>query len=269
MNGTWNHTKQYFFFDESGDPNILGHHGKNLLKAGMVSKTFSVGFIKTENPKKIAKDLNALLEELKNDETLKAVPSIKNLENGFHANKDCAEIRREVFKLLKQEDFQMYAIVARKDESLFREKFNMNKKRLYKYLVSELIKNQIKESNQIDMYFSCMDNVVSLSTMTEAVDSALKSVYKDNETQAQIHIYVQQPSQQALLQVIDYLLWTVYRLYEHNEARYFDYMKDKIINITELFMEGDKGKKNETYQRLGSIQNAGHEANFHQPRTHS
>ncbi len=28
------------------------------------------------------------------------------------------------------------------------------------------------------------------------------------------------------------------------------------------------GKKNETYQRLGSIQNAWHGANFHQPRTH-
>ena len=34
----------YFYFDESGDPNILGHHGINLLKEGKVSKTFSVGF---------------------------------------------------------------------------------------------------------------------------------------------------------------------------------------------------------------------------------
>ena len=34
----------YFYFDESGDPNILGHHGINLLKEGKFSKTFSVGF---------------------------------------------------------------------------------------------------------------------------------------------------------------------------------------------------------------------------------
>ena len=120
MKADWETTKQYFFFDESGDPNILGHHGKNLLKEGIASKTFSVGFVKTENQKKIAKDLQNLLAELKADETLKAVPSIKSLENGFHANKDCAEVRREVFKLLKTENFETHVIVASKDEAIFR-----------------------------------------------------------------------------------------------------------------------------------------------------
>lgn len=119
----------------------------------------------------------------------------------------------------------------------------MNKKRLYKYLVTELIKNQIKGNGQIDMYFASMDNVVSLSTMTEAVDAALKTVYKNEENQTQIKIYVQQPSHQMLLQVIDYMLWTVFRLYEHKERRYFDYMNDKIAEVKELFMEVENGQK--------------------------
>ena len=107
----------YFFFDESGDSNIrrvrklqfsehepqqiatascavvkpvrkltefpnrfiLGHHGKNLLKEGKASKTFSVGFIKTQNPKKIAKDLQNLIEELKNDATLMAMDGVPSV----------------------------------------------------------------------------------------------------------------------------------------------------------------------------------------------
>lgn len=233
----------YFFFDESGDPNILGHHGKNLLKEGKASKTFSVGFIKTQNPKKIAKDLQNLIKELRNDATLTAVPSLKNLKNGFHANKDCAEVRREVFKLLKTEDFEAHVIVARKDEAVFREKFNMNKKRLYKYLVTELIKNQIKGDGQIDMYFASMQGIVSPTSMGEAVDSALKSVYKDDENQSDINIYVQQPSHQILLQAIDYMLWTVFRLYEKEDSRYFEFMKDKIVEVKELFMENENGQK--------------------------
>ena len=69
----------YFFFDESGAPNILGHHGKNLLKKGKASKTFSVGFIKTQNPRKIAKNLQNLIEELKMDATLTAMDGVPSV----------------------------------------------------------------------------------------------------------------------------------------------------------------------------------------------
>ena len=37
--------KMFYYFDESGDPKILGHRGKNLLQEGLVSKTFSVGYV--------------------------------------------------------------------------------------------------------------------------------------------------------------------------------------------------------------------------------
>ena len=47
----------------------------------------------------------------------------------FHANKDCAEVREKVFKLLKHQDFTFYCIVARKKEDLWRKKFNLNQKK--------------------------------------------------------------------------------------------------------------------------------------------
>lgn len=238
--------KIYFYFDESGDPNILGHHGVNLLKEGKVSKTFSVGFISTKNPHDIQSKLENLRRELLEDETLKAVPSISNLRNGFHANKDCAEVRREVFKLLKTFDFETYIIVAKKDEELFRQKFNMNKKRLYKYLVTELIKEQIKIQDHVEMYFASMTGIVSPGTMQEAIDSALKAIYKENEVQAEINIYVQQPSHTPLLQVVDYMLWTIFRFYEKGETRYMDFMKDKIKVVYDVFEKELEDKKNET-----------------------
>lgn len=99
--------KIYFYFDESGDPTILGRKGKNLLKENLVSKTFSVGYIKTENPHKL--------------------------------------------------------------------------------------------------------------------------------------LFLQQPSQIPLLQVVDYMLWTVFRVYEKDEFRFFDYMKEKINFIYDIFDGTQKG----------------------------
>ena len=154
--------KMFYYFDESGDPSILGRKGRNLVSEGLASKTFSVGYIQTDNPNQLKKDLEKLRQELMNDEYLKAVPSINNLKNGFHANKDCAEVKEKVFKLLKKSNFEAYIIVARKSESVFRKKFNMSEKRLYKFLVAELLKNRLHLYKDIDIYFSRMGNVVSI-----------------------------------------------------------------------------------------------------------
>ena len=83
----------FYYFDESGDPSIIGRKGRNLVSEGLASKTFSVGYIQTDNPNQLKKDLEKLRQELMNDEYLKAVPSINNLKNGFHANKDCADVK--------------------------------------------------------------------------------------------------------------------------------------------------------------------------------
>ena len=53
-------TKMYFYFDESGSPAILGHHGKNLLEKGLTSKAFLVGYIQTSNPHELLVNLEKL-----------------------------------------------------------------------------------------------------------------------------------------------------------------------------------------------------------------
>ena len=223
--------KKYLYFDESGSPKVLGRRGKSLIES--TGSVFIVGFIQTSNPRKISEKLNELRKELMEDEYLKDVPSIKSLSNGFHANKDCQEVKEKVFKLLKKSDFEAYIIVARKIESVFRKKFNMSDKKLYKFLVSEILKGRIKQG-ETDIYFSEMGNIISVRNMTEALDMAAvkgKEICSENE----IRIFVQQPSEQPLLQAIDYILWTVFRAYEKGEFRYFDFMKDKIKLVHDVF----------------------------------
>lgn len=79
--------KMYFYFDESGSPAILGHHGKNLLEKGLTSKIFLVGYVQTENPHDFLVGLENLRRSLMHDEysafaggglcALGCVPSIR------------------------------------------------------------------------------------------------------------------------------------------------------------------------------------------------
>ena len=82
-----------------------------------------------------------------------------------------------------------------------------------------------------------MGNTVSMQNMTEALNEAIKKFqYKWNkENTNNIRIFLQQPSHLPLLQVSDYILWAIFQVYEHCEFRYYNYLKDKIKLIQDIF----------------------------------
>lgn len=53
----------YYFFDEAGDPQILGRGGINLVAEGESSKVFSVGYLEVKDPKEFRKGLIQLQQE--------------------------------------------------------------------------------------------------------------------------------------------------------------------------------------------------------------
>ncbi len=230
-------SKANYYFDEAGEPQILGHRGVNLVQKGTASKVFMVGYLETTSPKDFTKALNDLRSELAADDYLKDIPSFHHSLEMFHANKDCSEVREKVYKLLKQQDFSYYSIVARKNEDLFRKKFNMSQKALYKYLVSKLLENRLHLYKNIDLYFSSMGSVVRQASMQQAVDSAIISYNEKNQTenQSNIRVLIQQSSEIPLLQASDYVLWTIQRAYELGDFRYYNYLKDKIKLIYDIF----------------------------------
>ncbi|MCQ2227948.1 MAG: DUF3800 domain-containing protein [Bacteroidales bacterium] len=229
--------KAYYFFDEAGDPQILGKRGVNLIERGTASKTFMVGYLETKDPMSFRRALIQLHEKIKNDDYLADIPSINSTNKSFHANKDCQEVRSEVFRLLKKIDFKFYCIVARKDEDIFRRMFDLKDKKIYKYLVSKLLENRLHLYKDIDIYFSAMGNVVRQDTMQEAVNNAISTfINKWNyDNSSTIRILIQQNSEEPLLQAADYVLWTIQRAYERGEFRYYNYLKDKIALVHDIF----------------------------------
>lgn len=230
--------KAYYYFDEAGDPQILGRKGVNLVEKGVASKVFMVGYLETKTPKELSKSLVQLHNEVMHDDYLAAVPSItKCTSKMFHANVDCSEVHERVFRLLKQSDFTFYCIVARKDEGLFRKKFDLKDAKLYEYLVTKLLENRLHLYSDIDCYFSAMGSTVRQDNMENAIQSAIqlfsKKWNKDNTNN--IRVFIQQPSEIPLLQAADYVLWAIQRVYERKDLRYYNYLKDKIMLVQDIF----------------------------------
>lgn len=229
--------KSYYFFDEAGDTCLLGRKGVNQIEQGLASKTFIVGYLETKDPVFCRKQLTLLHEKIKEDVYLSDVPSIVSTNRAFHANKDCQEVKAEVFKLLKTLDISFYCIVARKDAARFKRMFDLDDKQLYKHLVSKLLENRLHQYCEIDLYFSSMGNVVRKETMEDAIQSAIDMFERkwQYENSSKHRIIIQQNSVEPLLQAADYLLWAVQRVYERGEYRYYNYMKEKITLVYDIF----------------------------------
>ena len=230
--------KAYYYFDEAGDSQILGRKGVNLVEAGKASKVFMVGYLETKNPKAIREALLNLQKEIISDEYLAMIPSVlKNTGKMFHACMDSAEVRMKVYKLLKELDFTFYCIVARKNPDTFRNKFDLKTDRLYKYLVSKLLENRLHLYSETDCYFSTMGNSVRQDNMQEAINTAIDTFknkwHKENESR--IRVIIQKNSEEPLLWAADYVLWTIQRAYEKGEFGHYNFLKEKICLVHDIF----------------------------------
>lgn len=230
--------KNFYYFDEAGDPQILGRHGVNLIENGSASKTFMVGYLSVRDPQSCRKALSELHDRLINDEFLIDIPSMqKSTRFSFHACKDCPEVRAEVYRLLKKLDIEFYCIVARKDANRFRRMFDLKEKELYKYLVKKLLENRLHLYSEIDLYFSSMGNVVRKETMEEAIQGAIHRFKEKwgHENFSNLRVIIQKNSEEPLLQAADYMLWTIQRAYEKGEFRYYNFLKEKIRLVYDIF----------------------------------
>jgi hypothetical protein len=73
--------------------------------------------------------------------------------------------------------------------------------------------------------------------MRKALDDA-RTQFKGKwkiQSEAEIRILVQQPSHTPMLQVIDYILWSVNRAFEKEDSRYYRFMLDKISLVHDIF----------------------------------
>lgn len=228
--------KLYYFIDESGDPTFFDAKGNCIVGTEGCSPILILGFIKTEKPEKIRKALSDLRKEIKNDEYLKTIPSIKKSSISLHAKDDCPEVREKVFKLLKTLPFKCQFIVARKRLDIFIKRHQKNENIFYNEIITRLLENKLHKSDCI-LYFSKRGNQLKQVHLENAIRSAILRIEgkTNRKVETETKIFIQVPTTEPCLQVIDYMNWAVYRAFTKQEERYLSFLEEKISFICDIY----------------------------------
>jgi hypothetical protein len=235
-----------FFVDEAGDLTLYDRRGKCIVGTPGVSKLFMVGLLRMSDPQGAAKRLSELRRGLLNDPYFRGVPSMQpdagKTAVQFHAKDDPAEVRREVFRVIATFRAKVIVAVRRKVELLavaerlhrFGMKWNQND--VYDDLVKRIFKNELHKGDENRIVFARRGKSHRQSALTAAIDRAKSNFERTYgiDSRRPVRLKSDVPSNSPGLQVVDYYLWALQRLYERGEDRFFRLLSDDYRLIMDL-----------------------------------
>jgi hypothetical protein len=223
----------HYFVDEAGDLNLFDKKGRVLLGTSGVSNYFMVGVVHLPEPELARAKLDALRAQLLADPYFKGVPSFqpeqKKTALFFHAKDDLPEVRREVFRILPELGAKVQVAIRRKDaltreaQALYRYGNKLRWQDIYDGLVMRLFRNLLHKADENEIVFAYRGKSARKDALEQAILKAKQNFAKkwgafhDKPTL----IRSGHPSEFAGLQVVDYYLWALQRLYEAGKDRFF------------------------------------------------
>ncbi|HEV2963282.1 MAG TPA: DUF3800 domain-containing protein [Candidatus Angelobacter sp.] len=244
---------RWFFVDECGSPHFYEKKTKRLIVGEEgCSYTFGVGFLRTYDPQQIRAKLAEVRMAIAHDRYLKDIPSIKKSVVAFHAKDDCSEVRKMVFEALDKMDFGAQVVMARKIEIIFKSEHGGSQDRFYDCMVEHMFSRQLHLSIRNHITFARRGNKARQHALRAAVDSAARRFKRSHKSEdfPVLRVETSQPVQEPVLQATDYVLWAVQRAFEKGEMRYFEYLREKIELVWDIYdLEKLKIKGQTIYDR--------------------
>ena len=246
---------RHYYVDEAGDPNLFKRRGKVIVGKDGCSSYFILGLADVEEPVRVSQELTALRNRLLADPYFKGVPSFdparKKTAIAFHAKDDVAEVRREVFQFLLRQPIRFYAVVRNKQVIVDKISEHVKDKPTYRYhpnqpydkCVSQLFRERLHKDDGYTIHFAKRGS----SDRTEALQNALNAARRNFhskfgiEATAPIEINAGEPKTTVNLQVADYYLWALQRLYERREDRFLKLLWEQVGLIRDVDDTREKG----------------------------
>jgi len=236
-----------FYVDESGDLTLFNKRHKIIVGNEGVSKYFMVGVATVNNIEIAEQKLKNLQADLLADPYFTGIPSFnperKKTALFFHAKNDLPEVRREVFKILQTLGVKVLIAIRRKRELAEKAQFlfkttgsKINKNDIYDDLVKRLFRNLLHKSEMNIIYFARRGKAERTVALEKAIDKAkrnFESTYAKPSNKP-VKIIPAYPHEYIGLQIIDYYLWAIQRLYEKGEDRFFNYLAKDFRLIMDL-----------------------------------
>lgn len=239
-----------YYVDEAGDPTLFDKKGRVLIGNEGVSRFFILGLLRVDDPVSLEQELNDLRSNLLGDPYFAGIPSLRP-ENrktaiAFHAKDDLAEVRREVFGILrKREDLRFFAIIRDKVAllSYVRQRnrsdpeYRYHPNEVYDYLARRLFRDRLHTRDGYNIYFAKRGS----ADRTEALNIALQTArerfferYNKPRKELPISVIPAYSRDYPCLQAADYFLWGLQRLFERGEDRFVTLLWPSIRLIVDM-----------------------------------
>jgi hypothetical protein len=242
------------FLDEAGDTTFYGKGKVMMLGRPGVSLAFALGMVKF-NADLIStrKAVTELQQAVAADGYLNTIPSVqKKIGQGgfhFHATDDPPEVRERMFKFIKTIDCSLEVMVGRKLPSLFLRKHNGRESEFYADLLSHLLKTKLRQDQKLVLNIAERGLSTRNANLELALQKAMDRFGKKwhvSEIRSQVVFNVQTPRTEPLLNVADYLCWAVQRVFERGEMRHYEFVREKVGWVVDLYdsanYEGNRNK---------------------------
>lgn len=231
------------FLDEAGDTTFYGKGSTNIVGKNGVSICFIIGSVKFKEPlEPLRKKIIELQEKVASDPYYH-VPSVIKKRNGagyyFHATDDLPEIRKLFFDFIKQIDCSFEAIVAEKKIERFETKHKGKEEYFYADMLSHLLKNKLSaKEEKLVLNISARGK----STKNHNLELSLAKAKQRHNNRSNagavttnVVFNITYPTKDPLLNVADYFCWTIQRVFEKGETRFYDYLKEKISMVIDVY----------------------------------
>lgn len=238
---------RFFFVDETGDLTFFNKRGVNIVGKENISKFFMLGVVEIPNLEKNCMLLEDLRIEFLKNPYFKDIPSFQpeqgKLAIGFHASEDLPEVRWKVFELLKDMKIQVQVIIRRKDCIALAAKeaykslgAKLSENTIYDDLVMRLFRNLLHKADKNHIVFAKRGNSHRQIPLESAINKAKLNFEKKFDKKITQPTIVESalPNQFVGLQIVDYYLWALQRMYEKSDPRYFEFVHKSFCLVIDL-----------------------------------
>lgn len=245
---------KHYFVDEAGDLNLLDKRGRIVVGREGISRCFMVGLVDVPDPKLAHDKLEELRHRLLADPCYRDMPSMqpeaKKTALHFHAKDDPPGVRLEVFRLLPSLGAKAIVAIRRKEPIARRQQavFDATKRKFdrnaaYDELVSRIFEGKLHLADENWITFARYGKSNREPALEAALVRAKRAFDAKRGKRPDKPTVVRSayPHESAGLQVADYYLWALQRMYEREDDRFFEMVSPQYRLTMDLDDKQNKG----------------------------
>ena len=218
----------FIYLDESGD---LGFDFENKKP----SQKFVITLLVCNNRAAVTSFKTAVRKTLRNKINHKR--KNKRVVEELHATHDSIETKAYFYQKIKNQDWQIYAVVLNKVRVYDYLTSKPGRKKLYNYLANFLLKRiDLRNVNPaVTMVVDRCKNKAEIEDFNQYLANQLEARLP---LKVPLNITHEDSKANTGLQAVDSFCWGIYRKYEHGDLEWYRYFADKIIFETEYLESG-------------------------------